>query len=88
MEAKNKLSGKLEIYNDKTLVNTIEFESDNEVKDQLIKILIADKKRGVKTTYKPIPYTNDIEIVQKYNKTKYHLKYDTKYVYEFKNIDY
>ena len=78
----------LKIYNDKTLVNTFEYTSDEEVKSQLVKILIADKRRGVKTSYKPIPYTNNMRIIEKWSKEQYGLTYNTTYEYMFYDVDY
>ena len=78
----------LKIYNDDKLVNTIEFNETEQVKNELVKILIADKRRGVKTTYKPIPYTNNMRIIEKWAKEQYGLTHNTKYEYMFYDIEY
>lgn len=85
---KKGMSGTLHIYADGKLVNTFEFKEARAVKNELLKILMSDKRRKVKTTYKPLPYSNDIKIIQKRDNigTTLHQKY--KYVYHFKNIDY
>ena len=84
---KKGMSGTLRIYADGELVNTIEFKEAYAIKNEILKILMADKKRGVKTTYKPLPYSNDIEIIQKWEKSEtLHQKY--KYINNFKNIEY
>lgn len=78
----------LEIYNDNKKVNTFEFKHAKDVKNELIKILIAEKRRGVKTTWKPIPYSSDMKVIQKWSKESAGLSHDTKYIYSFKNIEY
>lgn len=85
---KKGMSGTLHIYADGELVNTFEFKEARAVKNELLKILMSDKRRKVKTTYKPLPYSNDIKIVQKWDNigTTLHQKY--RYVYHFKNIDF
>lgn len=87
-ENKKGMAYKLTIYNDNKIVNTLESSEARTVKNELIKIMIADKRRGVKTTYKPIPYSNNMTIIQKWDKETAHLSHNVKYVYEFKNIDY
>lgn len=78
----------LYIYNDNKLVNTIEYKTAAEVKSQLVKIMIADKRRGVRTTYKPKPYSNDITIIEKWSREEAGTTCAIKYRYEFINIDY
>ncbi len=75
-ENKKGLYCKLEIFNDSQKVNEIEFTTAQTVKSELIKILIADKRRGVKTTYKPKPYSNDMTIIQKWDKESAHLSHN------------
>lgn len=79
---------KLEIFNNNDLVNVFEFTEPEQVKSELVKILIADKRRGTKTTYKPVPYTNDIKIIEKWSREQAGTTCNIKYIYHFKNIDY
>ena len=79
---------KLTIYNDNKIVNIIEFKTAQEVKSELIKIIIAEKRRGVRTTWKPVPYSNDLKVVEKWTREEAHTTTNIKYVYDFKNIDY
>lgn len=86
-EKKKGTRGHLSIYRDGVLVNEIFFNDPLKIKNELIKILMADKKRGVKTIYKPIPYSNNLKIIQKFN-TAETSGANYKYVYEFLNIEY
>lgn len=87
-ENKKGMYCRLTIYNDNKIVNVIEFKTAQEVKNELIKIIIAEKRRGVRTTWKPVPYSNDLKIVEKWTREETHTTTNIKYVYDFKNIDY
>lgn len=79
---------KLEIYNDNKLINIIEFKEAAAVKNELIKIIIAEKRRGVRTTWKPFPYSNDLRVIEKWTREEAHTTTNIKYIYNFKNIEY
>ena len=86
-EQKKGMTYELNIYCDDKLVNTFKSDDSRVVKNELIKILISDKVRCVKTTYKYLPYTStDLKIIQRWDNNGTGHKY--KYVYMFKNIDY
>lgn len=87
-ENKKGLYCKLEILNDNKIVNVIEFKTAREVKNELIKIIIAEKRRGTRTSWKPIPYSNDMKVVQKWTREEAHTTTNIKYAYHFKNLDY
>ena len=87
-ENKKGMYCKLTIYNNNKVVNELEYKTAQEVKDQLIKIIIAEKRRGVRTTWKPVPYSNNLKVVEKWTREEAHTTTDIKYVYDFKNIDY
>ena len=87
-ENKRGMSCKLTIYNDNKIVNIIEFKTAQEVKNELIKIIIAEKRRGVRTTWKPVPYSNNLKVIEKWTREEAHTTTNIKYVYDFKNIDY
>ena len=87
-ENKKGLYCKLEIFNDNKIVNVIEFKTAREVKSELIKIIIAEKRRGTRTTWKPIPYSNDVTVVERWTREEAHTTTNIKYVYHFKNLDY
>ena len=87
-ENKKGLYCKLEIFNDNKIVNTIEFKTAREVKSELVKIIIAEKRRGTRTTWKPIPYSNDMTVIEKWTREEAHTTTNIKYVYHFKNLDY
>ena len=79
---------KLEIFNNNKLVNTIEFTEAQAVKNELIKIIIAEKRRGTRTTWKPIPYSKDLKVIEKWSREEAQTTTNIKYIYHFKNIDY
>ena len=87
-ENKKGMYCKLTIYNDNKIVNELEYKTAQEVKDQLIKIIIAEKRRGVRTTWKPVPYSNNLKVVEKWTREEAHTTTNIKYVYDFKSIDY
>ena len=78
----------LEIFNDREKVNEIIFDDPEDVKSELVKIIIAEKRRGTRTTYKPKPYTNDIDIIERWTREEAHTTKNIKYVYHFYNLDY
>lgn len=82
------MSCRLEIFNDSQLVNVLEFTEPEQVKSELVKIVIAEKRRGVRTTYKPKPYSQDIDIVERWTREEAHTTTAIKYVYHFHNLDY
>lgn len=79
---------KLEIFNNNKIVNVIEFKTARAVKSELVKIIIAEKRRGTRTTWKPIPYSNDMTVIEKWTREEAHTTTNIKYVYHFKNLDY
>lgn len=86
-ENKKRMSYELTIYCDGKIVNKFNSNNARIVKNELIKILIAEKVRNVKTTYKYMPYTNtDLKIIEKFADNGTGHAY--KYVYIFRNIDY
>lgn len=87
-EQKKGLKCVLEIYNDKKKINEIIFTDCERVKSEVVKIVIAEKRRGVRTTYKPKPYSQDMDIVQRWSREEAHTTTDIKYVYHFYNLDY
>lgn len=78
----------LQIFSDNKLVNAFEFNEPEQVKTELVKIIISEKKRGTKTTYKPIPYSNDMRISQRWKREEAHTTADIRYDYYFYNLDY
>lgn len=78
----------LEIFNNNKKVNEIIYTDSEQVKSEIVKIMIAEKRRSVRTTYKPKPYTNDIDIVEKWTREEAHTTTNIKYLYHFYNLDY
>lgn len=87
-EKEKGLSCVLEIFNDSEKVNEIIFDDPESVKSELVKIIIAEKRRGVRTTYKPKPYTQDMDIIERWTREEAHTTKNIKYVYHFHNLDY
>lgn len=78
----------LEIFNNREKVNEFIYTEPEEIKSQLVKIIIAEKRRGVRTTYKPKPYSQDMDIIEKWTREEAHTSANIKYVYHFYNLDY
>lgn len=76
--------GTLNIYHNKELVNTIAFESEEQVNAQLAQIFIAKEKRGVKTRISFVPYVGKMKVTQKWTDEVLGLY---EYKYEFEGIE-
>ena len=87
-EQKKGMTCHLEIFNDSQKVNEFYYTDSEQVKSELVKILISEKRRGTRTTYKPIPYSNDMKIIQKWSREQAGTTCSIKYVYHFRNLDY